>query len=205
MLGARGHQARGVHQPRQGGAQGDTKNTGTLRAWGHRACRGEGRDGHRDTELVGTPRTQGHGARGDTELAGTRSSEDSTQTLPGVSKRRAGAGGRRVTVGGSRGCQPGPQPAGSAAGAGRAALSQAGSPDPLNHWKIRQGSVTRDGSIPRRWAPGGHPRTPEVPTAPGLPKSGAGWGGGGAAGSGAGLSCSRAVARGRRGPHGKPK
>ena len=90
--------------------------------------------------------------------------------LSGTSKPSAGQAGmgrQGVTtlvalVGASSALRgPGPHPAGSAAVAGRAALSQAGSPDPLNHWKIRQGSVTRDGSIPQRWAPGGHPSAPE--------------------------------------------
>lgn len=132
-------------------------STGTLSLWGHRACR--------DTKHTGTPSVQGRRVCRDTELTGFRS-----QTLSGLSKPNAGQAGtgkQGVTApvahagAGSALHWPGLHPAGSAAGAGRAALSQAGSPDPLNHWKIRQGSVTRDGSIPQCWSPRGHPSVPE--------------------------------------------
>lgn len=72
------------------------------------------------------------------------------------------------------------------------ALSQAVSPDPLNHWKIGQGSGTGDS-----WAPGGHPAALRLPGSTG--EWGRMWE------SQPGLSCSREVARGQQGPHGEPK
>lgn len=74
----------------------------------------------------------------------------------------------------------------------RAALSQAVSPDPLNHWKIRQGSGTGNS-----WAPGGHPAPLGLPGSTG--KWGRMWE------SQPGLSCSRVVAQGQQGPHEEPK
>lgn len=167
MPRARGHQERGVTKRARAspGARGDahTERAGTsagmLRARGHAE-----RAGTRTGLSTGTLSLRGRRAHRATELTGPPSRQDSAPRCSlGSASPAQGRPGRGVTtpvplagaIGALRG--PGPHPAGSAAGAGRAALSQAGSPDPLNHWKIQRGSVTRDGSIPQRWAPGGRP------------------------------------------------
>lgn len=78
---------------------------------------------------------------------------------------------------------------GPVAGAGRAALSQAVSLDPLNHWKIQQGSGTGNstrgtpGPTGATWTHGEVGR--DVESQPGL-------------------LCSRGAARGQQGPHEEP-
>lgn len=116
-------------------------------ARGHQACRDE----HRDTaltECTGTPGSWGHQAHRDARLK-----ESHPQMLSGFSeplKRQAG-GDKPVTSrwhkrpGSVWGCT---LPAPGVRVPCERPLSQAVSPDPLNHWKIRQGWQTGDVTNP---------------------------------------------------------
>lgn len=129
-------------------------------------------------------RAWGHRAQRDADGAGTQDSAPSFSLGAEPAAGRQGVTTPVTAAGGSA--------AGPVAGAGRAALSQAVSPDPLNHWKIRQGSGTGNSR-----APGGHPAPLGPPGSTG--KRGRMWD------RQPGLSCSPAVARGQPGPHEEPE
>lgn len=189
-----------VRVPRPGGLRGDTEETGMLEIWEHAEpgdTESTGTPSTGDTrrrtgmckgaQSLGTPSTEGHRLCRDTDYAGTQDSTPSCSL--GAELEQGKAGGDNT--GDSHWWQQ-RSPWAPVSGAGRAALSQAVSPDPLNHWKIRQGSGT--GNI---WAPGGHPAPLGLPGSTG--KWGRMWE------SQPGLSCSRVVAQGQQGPHEEPK
>lgn len=132
----------------------------------------------RDPKLIGTPSSQRHRVSGDTKMGrtprweGQRDGEDVKVGMTprweghqgGEGSRLAGALSSRVTkppemVVGLQGDRRVALAAGAVPCAGAGPLSQAVSPDPLNHWKIRQGGLSPPHSDPG--AGTGHSSTSE--------------------------------------------